>query len=86
MGSQLVVYSGVVAKEVRPCPFKLYLFLGIPLAIVQKRLAIQCAAELVQRLGSSIGQSRTGGHFRVRSFKLPGNMQDVIPELFEPHS
>jgi hypothetical protein len=84
--SSLVVCSGIVARIVRPRPFKLRLLLRLPLAVVKKHSAIQLTAELVQGLGSSIGQSRTGGHFRVRSVKLPGNMQDVISELFESHA
>ena len=64
-------------------PCSLIILIRIPLAIVQKRLAIQCAPEPVYRLGSSVGQSCTGGGFRVGSLKEERNSQRLIPELFE---
>ena len=83
--SSLGVCSGIVARIVRPCPFKLRLLLRLPLAIVQKRLAIQRAPELVYRLGGSVGQSRTGRMFRMGSLKEERDPQCLISELLDLH-
>jgi hypothetical protein len=84
--SGLVICSDIVSRVVRPRSFKLYLFLGIPLAIVTKRLAIQCAPESVYRLGGSVRQSCAEGLFRIGSLKEERNTQCLISELFESYS
>jgi hypothetical protein len=84
--SSLVGCSGILAGIIRPCSFKLCLFLGIPLAIVKKHLAIQCTPKPVYHLSSSVGESCAGRMFRVGSLKEERNPQCLISELFENSS
>jgi hypothetical protein len=62
--------------------YSLIILIRIPLAIVQKRLAIQCAPEPVYRLRGFIRQSSSRGKFRVRGIQLQGDTQILALSAF----